>query len=76
MDFEKFVIDNITDIRSELKEMDEKISDLCTRTTLTEHKIEDVVTQKVDAKANKFKYITIILASITTISVIKALVWG
>lgn len=69
MDFEKYVIDKLDII-------DEKISDLCTRTSLTEHKINDVVSEKVDAKANKFKYITIILASITTISVIKALIWG
>lgn len=69
MDFEKFVIDK-------LEIIDEKISDLCTRTTLTEHKIEDVVTQKVDEKATKFKIITIILASITAISILKSIFIG
>ena len=66
MDFENYVTDK-------LEAIDSKVDDLCERTTRLETTYQYHVEDEVNKKAQKFKYITAILAVITSIATIKTL---
>jgi len=66
LDFEKYVTDK-------LEAIDHKVDDLCDRTTRLETTYQYHVEDEVNKKAQKFKYITIILAGVTSLATIKTL---
>ena len=66
MDFEKYVTDK-------LEAIDSKVDDLCERTTRLETTYQYHVKDEVNKKAQKFKYITLILAIVTSLATVKTL---
>ena len=69
MDFQSIVI-------AKLDAIDDKISDLCTRTAVTETKVEEIITTRLEKSQSTYRTITIIFAVITAVSTLKAIFWS